>query len=160
MTQLKRNIVKTILYFDIFSFPLTMEEISRYCCVPTTKEELKKALSELIKREQIHCLEGYYSIAKNIELVKERKERFEYSNRAMKTARRNARLINKFPFVRGVAISGSLSKFSANEAADIDFFIIAARERLWICRSFLHLFKKNHLPKGKPTQLLYELFPG
>ncbi|HET9825584.1 MAG TPA: hypothetical protein VFP87_09620, partial [Chitinophagaceae bacterium] len=48
----------------------------------------------------------------------------------------------KFPYVRGVAVSGSLSKNYADKKADIDFFIITKANRLWIARTILHLFKK------------------
>jgi hypothetical protein len=44
--------------------------------------------------------------------------------------------------VRGVAISGSLSKNFADENSDIDLFIITAKNRLWIARSFLRMFLK------------------
>lgn len=54
-----------------------------------------------------------------------------------------------FPFVRGIAISGSLSKGVMHLDGDIDYFIITAPERLWICRSFLILFKKIFLLNSK-----------
>jgi hypothetical protein len=44
--------------------------------------------------------------------------------------------------VRGIAISGSLSKNYASEEPDIDYFIITSENRLWIARTLLHLFKK------------------
>jgi hypothetical protein len=44
--------------------------------------------------------------------------------------------------VRAVAVSGSLSKNFVDEKGDIDFFIITKANRLWIARSFMHLFKK------------------
>jgi hypothetical protein len=60
----------------------------------------------------------------------------------MKKAQAAATNIGKFPFVRGVAVSGSLSKRVADKNSDIDFFIITAPNRLWIARSILHFFKK------------------
>jgi predicted nucleotidyltransferase len=65
--------------------------------------------------------------------------------RAKKLLPKAARIgafIHKFPFVRAVGISGSLSKNYADAKADIDYFIIAKGNRLWIARTFLHLFKK------------------
>ena len=47
-----------------------------------------------------------------------------------------------FPFVKGIAVSGSLSKYFADEKTDIDFFIITTANRLWIARTILHIFKK------------------
>jgi len=48
----------------------------------------------------------------------------------------------QFPFVRGIGISGSLSKNFADHNTDIDFFIITRTNRLWIARTCMHLFKK------------------
>ena len=47
-----------------------------------------------------------------------------------------------FPYVRGVGISGSLSKNFADADSDIDLFIITKKDRIWIARSFMHFFKK------------------
>jgi len=51
-------------------------------------------------------------------------------------------LLIHFPFVRGIAISGSLSKNWADDDSDIDLFIITAKNRLWIARTLMHIFKK------------------
>jgi predicted nucleotidyltransferase len=53
-----------------------------------------------------------------------------------------AQLLIKFPYVRGIGISGSLSKNFADENSDIDLFIITKKNRLWIARTLMHLFKK------------------
>ncbi|MGH2644856.1 MAG: hypothetical protein ACRDE2_12965, partial [Chitinophagaceae bacterium] len=53
-----------------------------------------------------------------------------------------SRFLFKFPFVRGISISGSLSKGFSDEKSDIDYFIITASGRLWIARTLLHLLKK------------------
>ena len=55
----------------------------------------------------------------------------------------------KFPYVRAVAVSGSLSKNYADKKADIDYFIITKANRLWIARTILHLFKKLTFLVGK-----------
>jgi hypothetical protein len=54
-------------------------------------------------------------------------------------------VIKRFPFVRGVFISGSLSKNSSEEISDIDFMIVTRKERLWVSRTLLMLFKKIFL---------------
>jgi predicted nucleotidyltransferase len=64
-------------------------------------------------------------------------------------AEKIAGFLSLFPFVRGVSVSGSLSKNFADEDSDIDFFIITAKNRLWIARTFMHLFKKLTFLAGK-----------
>ena len=55
----------------------------------------------------------------------------------------------RFPYVRGIGISGSLSKNFADDNSDIDFFIITERNRLWLARTFMHMFKKLTFLVGK-----------
>ena len=63
--------------------------------------------------------------------------------RMLKKADKAGKLISAFPFIKGVAISGSLSKYFADDRTDVDFFIITTQNRLWIARTLLHLFKKT-----------------
>jgi len=60
----------------------------------------------------------------------------------LKKAEKAAAIIAAFPFVKAVGVSGSLSKYFADEQSDIDFFVITQANRLWIARTFLHIFKK------------------
>lgn len=142
MEELKAEVIKTLLYFDIFSFPLTMEEIHLYCGKKANHLAISAALIDLMLEAKLYKVEDYYLVRYRPDWIEQRKANHRRSIKKMKIAKRNAGLINAFPFVRGVAISGSLSKYAADEKADIDYFIIAHAQRLWICRSFLHLFKK------------------
>jgi hypothetical protein len=54
-------------------------------------------------------------------------------------------VIYHHPFVRGVLVSGSLSKSTFTKKDDIDFFIIAEPGKIWLCRTILMLFKKIFL---------------
>jgi hypothetical protein len=63
----------------------------------------------------------------------------------LKTAYRYSRLIGSFPYVRGVFLSGSISKGYMEPDADIDYFIVTKPGRLWIARTLLIFFKKTVL---------------
>jgi hypothetical protein len=58
---------------------------------------------------------------------------------------RQARLIARFPFVRGVMASGSFSKGYMDQKSDLDFFIITEPKRLWIARTLLVFYKRLFL---------------
>ena len=57
-------------------------------------------------------------------------------------ARKIACFLSKFPYVRGMGLSGSLLKEFADDKSDINFFIITRKDRLWIARTIMHCFKK------------------
>ncbi len=56
------------------------------------------------------------------------------SSRRWVAARRAGRLLGALPFVRYVAVSGSLSVDAAGDDADIDLFLVTADRRLWLAR--------------------------
>src|SRR5688500_10186082 len=129
-----------LLYFDIFYYPLNKSELSMAIKDP---EELEDALDELKSSGIIDQNNEWYFIAgrKYSKRIVEKSN----SNHALSKAKRYASLINQFPFVRGVYISGSLSKDWADETTDVDYFIITQPQRLWLCRTILILFKKIFL---------------
>jgi hypothetical protein len=89
---------------------------------------------------------GFYSLqAKVEELERLRLEKEKRAQKYFKKLPFYSKLISRFPFVKGIAISGSLSKNVMHDDGDIDYFIITSKGRLWICRTLLILFKKIFL---------------
>ncbi len=140
------ELLKVLIYFDIFSYPLTKRELVTYSGISGEAGESADAAIEMLQREGlINGFGGLYYVGANRQKVV---RRLNGNNRAagrMKTARIFSRLISWFPFVRGVFISGSLSKGFAAKEDDIDYFIVTEPERLWLVRSLLTIFKKVFL---------------
>ncbi len=127
-----------LLYFDIFDYPLNKKELSL-----ATSQNVDECLEELKSLTLVdHVDEWYFIRGKKYE---KRIHQKSMSDSYYKKARRYAAIINRFPFVRGVYISGSLSKDWADENTDVDYFIITSPQRLWICRTMLIMFKKIFL---------------
>lgn len=132
----------TLQYFHIFKHPLYLEEIHRFSPMDIPVNELYHALREMVITGAIYEYDNFYMLEDNKELVNRRLEGKQRADALMDEAYRSASRIARFPFVESVCISGSLSKGYANEKSDIDLFIITKKNRLWICRTILHLFKK------------------
>lgn len=137
------GIVKTLNYFGIFHYPLLPAEIHRFLPFRCTLEELDASLGELEKKGTVaRSSRGFYTLDPQEAWSS---ERLAGNKRAMELLSRSVRftrIIRSFPFVDAIAISGSLSKYYAAQDADIDYFIITQKNRLWVTRSLLHLFKK------------------
>ncbi len=140
----KLNVLKPILYFSLFRYPLTEDEIFAFSEV-NDKEQLKKELQKLLQEKAIYHIDGFYLTENNPELIKRRINGNKKAKKIFTKARNVSKFIAKFPFVEGVGISGSLSKGFYDEDGDIDFFIITAPRRLWIARTLLVLYKKIFL---------------
>jgi predicted nucleotidyltransferase len=144
--QVKKNILDTLLYFDLFSYPLILPEIIRFLRIRITDLTIaQQALQELTSQMIVFEFGGYYSVQNDHQLIVRRKKGNNAALRIRGKAEKMAALIHRFPFVRSVNVSGSLSKGYFDETTDIDFFIITAPGRLWLCRTLLALYKKVFL---------------
>jgi len=148
LTTAQQNILKVLAYFDVFNYPLTTEEIRSFLLEPN-EFTFEKTLHELLEEKIIFKLDIFYSLQNDPLLVERRCKGNKFAAEQMSTAAKAASILSHFPYVRGLAISGSLSKNFADEKADVDFFIITAANRLWIARTIMHLFKKLSFVAGK-----------
>jgi hypothetical protein len=140
---IKKDILAALIYFDLFNYPLKKDEIFSFLSQCKDRSAYEAALNGLIEDCLIFSSDGnFYSIADNPALSGRRILGNEKASSLLKKADRAGLLISFFPFVKGVAVSGSLSKNFADDGADVDFFIITASDRLWIARSCLHMLKK------------------
>lgn len=147
----ERDILKVLLYFDVFDHPLTAEEI--YTFLPsnsTSPGEINKLChGSSLKQFVTSSGKYFHMIHAPSRCVKDRFAKEKRAHKRWRIARAMAAVIRQFPFVRGVFVSGELSKGVAREDGDVDFFIITADSRLWICRTLLILFKKLILFNSK-----------
>lgn len=146
LSQLESAIIRVILYFDVFSYPLKEEEIFRNLGIAADSiEEVAEGLKRLV---EIGCLSqsgDYFFLGKDESIIPRREAGNSLASKRMKQAYKNSRLISKFPYVEAVMLSGSISKGYMEEGADIDFFIITKPGRLWVSRTLLILYKKVFL---------------
>jgi hypothetical protein len=140
--DLHTSILKTIAYFDLFNYPLTLEDIRRFLDVEAEETEISAETEMLIREGRLYQMGAYYSLQDNSALALKRLRGEAHADKLLRIAARGARLLYQFPFVRGVCVSGSLSKRCADEKADIDYFIITSANRVWVARTLMHLFKK------------------
>ena len=136
-------VLHSIAYFDIFDHPLRKAELVELCA---ENKHLDTTLETLVNEGKCFNSGEFYSLSKNIDsLIAIRLEKEKRAKKYLKKLRSYAKLISKFPYIKGLAVSGSLSKNVMHDDGDIDYFIITAKNRLWICRTFLILFKKVFL---------------
>lgn len=141
--DIAQSFIRKLLYFDIFSHPLLAEEIFEYCDYQDIDfNKGFRILEELKAGNLINCESGFYFIGDDVSKIARRLEANQLASHRMNDARKYVSIAANFPFVRAVFISGSLSKHVMKPDSDIDFFIITEPGKLWICRTFLTLYKK------------------
>lgn len=140
--SIDEGILFTLKYFGLFKYPLEVEEIHPFNPFPCTFNQTMDALEKLVSDGKIYKISSFYACEKNADWVSERLNGNNRAYRLLNHSRPYVSIIASFPFIRGIAFSGSLSKFYASEQADMDFFIVTESNRLWIARTLLHTFKK------------------
>jgi hypothetical protein len=137
--QLERAILETLIYADLFEFPLLLEEITRYLPLPANAESIRHLLEQGCEDGTFEHLNGFFTLPGRSDLVSLRMRREAIAQQKWLAARRPLRWIARLPFVRLVAVTGSLAVNNVEEQDDVDLFIVTAAGRLWLCRAFVIL---------------------
>ncbi|MCX6780024.1 MAG: hypothetical protein NT034_02480 [Candidatus Magasanikbacteria bacterium] len=139
--DLKESILKTLAYFDIQHYPLTAPEIWQwlYRFEISDFKQIIAALDTLESQHKVMQKYGYFYLSGREEIIEIRRARLVASELKLKKARRAIQFIKYIPFLKAVFVCNTVAAGTAFEESDIDFFIIADRNRLYIVRFFTNL---------------------
>ena len=144
--SLEQAILETLAYSDVFDFPLHVEELHRYLRVRSTLADLQGALARGVR--SVACCKGFYFLNGREALVPLRMLREACSRPALLRARHFGRILGRLPFIRMVALTGSLALLNADETADLDYMLVARQGRVWTARGFALLFGRLTARRG------------
>ena len=148
LTMDSSRLLEPILYGDMFDYPLTTEEIWQFAPVECALDEVKTVLAtDPLLREKVVEKDGYCCIKGRDRIIDIRKMRLRRSKSLWKKARFIASLIQHTPFVRAIAVTGSLAMNNVRDYGDIDFLVFTEEKRLWMV--FAVLGTLGMLTKGR-----------
>ena len=137
--SLENAILKTLAYSDIFDYPLTAEELHRFLVMPAKKDDVEQSVA---KMKNISMNNGYYFLKNRHEIVGLRRNREAISVEAFKRAMFYGHILGALPFIRMVALTGSLAVLNLSKNPDMDYMLIARQGRVWTARAFAILLAK------------------
>lgn len=128
------SVMRTLVYSDIFDFPLTKEELAYYLHSPKKvgKNELLEALKSL--SPYLEQKNNFYALSGRAPLLDERIIRQKHSRDKLLIAQSVATYLSLIPSVLFIGVSGSVAVGNAKKEDDIDFFIITKRNTLYTTR--------------------------
>lgn len=147
--RFRPSILKVLAYFDLFDYPVLLGEILFFLDVEAGEAEVRAELDALTGEKCLYRTGNFYSLQDKPALVERRIKGNRKADELLPVAAKVSRWLYQFPYVRGIGISGSLSKHFADENADIDYFIITRSNRLWIARTMMHFLKKLSYLRGR-----------
>jgi len=153
---LPKNILSTISYYDILNFPLTSFEVWKYLLAEnsSTLGEVVEALESDELKNHIEEFRGFYFLEGRKNLVERRIQCDKNSAVKFEIAERAAWWLRFVPYVRMIAVTGTLAMKNCEKNSDIDFFVVLEKGRIFTGRILVtlvvHLLgKRRHGKKIK-----------
>ena len=137
MDSSEKLIVKTLLYSDIFDFPLSEEEIWKYliCEKKVSEKHFAKSIKKI--NSVVFRKHNYLFTTDRESIVKKRLKRIKESKIKLEIAQKIISKLFLVPTVMFMGISGNLSMLNSDKKDDIDIFVIVKKNKIWITRFFL-----------------------
>jgi hypothetical protein len=136
--NLETSILRTLVYADLFDYPLTAREIHRYLVgYAASPESVEDALFRPgLLRERTDEATPLWFLSGRSQIVEVRREREAQSHALWPWAWRYGRQIATRPFIRLVAVTGSLAVNNVSHSRDdIDLLLVARTGRVWLARA-------------------------
>lgn len=132
---------KTVRWFALFKYPLTLTELWRWLWLPNEKATVGDVI-EFVREHKMMTMAPFVGEwgASDLEL---RAQRYLWAVRKQQKARRATWWLTMLPWVEGVALCNSLGYANADDNSDIDFFIIVHPHTIWLTRLVATLVLKT-----------------
>jgi len=126
-------VLRSVTYASLFDYPLTLAQLRE------SLVEVEAADATILScwhhsawlQSAIEHREGLFFTIGRADMISTRAKREALSRDLLHRDRRMFRFVAGMPFVRMVALSGSLAHLNAEPSADIDLFIITKSDRVW-----------------------------
>lgn len=134
----------TVLYADIFDFPLTRDELFTFLMgYRGSRAEVDAAVDRsLVDGHDLETDGEFIFLPGRAETVTYRLRRGRAASALWRHARLYAHLIWTLPYVRMVAVTGALAMDNVEPDDDIDFLVVTEPGRLWMARGMIVLLCK------------------
>ena len=129
----ERAFLSTVIYASIFEYPLTREQLHESLIAARANlADLTSWYEQSVNLQAaIEYRDGYFFPRGRGELVELRKGREGTSRTVLDELAKPLALVLRMPWVRMVALSGSLAHLNASREADLDLFVITKPGRVW-----------------------------
>jgi len=145
--RVETAVVEAVAYADVFDWPLSCDEVHRFLPVAADVDEVSRALCTAEVLRVVRRVDELYVLRGREALVASRVAREEASRRIWAEVARRTRLLARIPWIRMVAVSGSLAVSAARDGDDIDLFVVTDDGRLWLSRALTIAAGRVPLPR-------------
>ncbi len=129
----ERAFLQSVVYAALFDYPLTPGQLSESLLGQRANEAMLLQWYDhsVYLRATVDFVDGYFFPRGRHDVLDTRAEREAISRTMLREMAQPLKLITGMPFVRLVALSGSLAHLNASNDADMDLFVITSPGRVW-----------------------------
>lgn len=133
LTGAERAIARSVMYASLFDYPLTLAQLRQTLIESsqTPTEIVRHYMGSRDLRRLITFRDDLFYPADRPELPAERRDREARSRRFLASHRTLLTAICALPFVRLVALSGSIAHQNLEGSGDLDLFIVTRGRHVW-----------------------------
>jgi hypothetical protein len=146
MSKLKSSITKTLTFFSIFDHPLTSTELYRWLwrSPDISYQNFLNQLEQLseFSESKIKNKDSFYFLQEGQDKIAVRQSRVKLAKKKLDIAQQAASKLRWVPFVKAIFVCNTLALGAVDKDSDIDFFIVAEHNRVWLVRFFANLILK------------------
>ena len=126
-------IARSVLYASLFDYPLTLAQLRQTLIesVQTPSQILTTYDRSEALQDAVDYRDGFFFPKGAFALVKERREREARSRAFLGRHHRLLTLVAAMPYVRMVALSGSIAHLNLEGNGDLDLFIVTRGRHVW-----------------------------
>jgi len=137
MKEHAKHILATFHYFDIFDYPLTLEEVQQWLWSASTLSlaETQREIDALLSSQNIQKKYAFYFLPGRENNVEIRRSKDWILKKKLSVARRAVKLLRFIPYIKAIFLCNQFT-ISTREESDVDIVIITAEKRIWIVRFF------------------------
>ncbi|MFA6383152.1 MAG: hypothetical protein WCX17_01895 [Parcubacteria group bacterium] len=145
--ELQKNILSTVAYYDAMDYPMTSFEVWKYLTRVANgvdKEDNIFSLSDVIIelgsdriKRFVEEYRGFYFLKGRNYLVEKRLEKNKIANNKLKIALGVAKWLRFVPFVRMIAVTGSLAMKNTESLSDLDLLIVLKHGKIFTGRTLV-----------------------
>jgi hypothetical protein len=150
MEAIRTGLLLAVAYGDVFDYAMPIEDVRRYLVGRrTSKSEVGQLIREEVQESKRLSRQGeVVCLAGREELFAIRRKRQAIAQEHWPAARAYGRVLARLPFVRMVAVTGSLAMDNLEAGGDIDYLVVTAAGRLWLCRAMAILVVRRAALSG------------
>lgn len=126
------SVLRAVTYAALFDYPLTLRQLRDSLDVTADEDTIVRWWrSGPLLQATVDYRDGLFFPRGRSDLALTRARRETFSRQMLERDRRILSFVSAMPFVRMVALSGSLAHLNAEGAADLDLFVITRANRVW-----------------------------